>query len=286
MVALSVLGSAILLLSCEGAETGADASNTENMMTEQSENLTIIMSENGRRSYVFKTPLLEGYTMARDPYREFRKGIDITTYKDDSLSTVNATLTANYAIYYEERKLWEAKGDVVVIKTDGTRLYTQQLFWNSTTQRIYSNVDTKIVKGPDVFYGEGFESDEEIKQWRFRRMTGRMFVNVSQEDDSGESGSASPVKREEQRPASGAKPSEEPRGREQERERESQRPQRVSRPTDERVMPVRPLPAGESGDMRRGLPAPESQTLESGRTVPKSREEARIRKRGADSATK
>ena len=94
-------------------------------------------------------------------------------------------LTANYAIYYENRKLCEAKGDVVVVKSDGKTLYTQQLFWNAKAQRIYSNVDTKIVQneGGNVFQGEGFESDEAFKEWRFRRFTGKMDVDVSQEDD-------------------------------------------------------------------------------------------------------
>ena len=115
------------------------------IMTESSNNLTIVVSENGRRSYRFTTPLLEGYTLGRDPYREFRKGVKITTYQDDSLTSVNSTLEANYAIYYENRKLWEAKGNVTIVKHDGTRVYTQQLFWNSTTKRIYSNVDTKIL---------------------------------------------------------------------------------------------------------------------------------------------
>ncbi|KAA2661191.1 cell division protein, partial [Alistipes onderdonkii] len=32
------------------------------MMTEYSEHLSVIMSENGRRSYFFKAPRLEGYT--------------------------------------------------------------------------------------------------------------------------------------------------------------------------------------------------------------------------------
>lgn len=178
MVALSFLGSAILLFSCGAADSEKSAVNNEALMTERSEDLTILMSENGRRSYHFKTPLLEGYTLASDPYREFRKGIHITTYQNDSLTTVNATLVANYAIYYEKRELWEAKGDVVVEKADGTKLYTQQLFWNSKTGRIYSNVDSKIVKGSDTFMGEGFESNEELKEWRFRRMSGKMLVNM------------------------------------------------------------------------------------------------------------
>lgn len=184
-VALSVAGSAILLFSCAERETPPEGS-VETMMTEYSDSLSIIMSRNGRRSYHFTAPQLEGYTLAREPYREFRRGIRITTYKDDSLSTVDAVLTANYAIYYEKRELWEAKGNVVVEKSDGKTLYTQQLFWNAQTDKVYSNVDSKIVQnnGRDVFIGEGFESDASFKEWRFRRMKGRMEVEMKNSPDS------------------------------------------------------------------------------------------------------
>lgn len=186
MVALSVVGSAILLFSCEREEEPESEARIEMMMTEYSENLSVVMSQNGRRSYHFKTPLLEGYSLAREPYREFPKGVEMTTYKDDSLSSVDAVLTANYAIHYETRDLWEARGNVVVEKSDGKKLYTQQLFWNARTKKIYSNVDSKIVQnnGRDVFIGEGFESDEEFKDWRFRRMKGRMEVEMKQSADS------------------------------------------------------------------------------------------------------
>ena len=176
MVALSVMGSAILLFSCERDEAEDAAASEETMRTEYSENLSIVESQNGRRSYHFVTPLVEGYSLAREPYREFRKGVKITTYKDDSLSTVDAVLTANYAIYYENRKLWELE----LSSIEGLTSKRRQLFWNQQTKKIYSNVDSKIVQndGRDVFIGEGFESDEEFKDWRFRRMKGRMEVEV------------------------------------------------------------------------------------------------------------
>lgn len=179
MVALLVVGSAILLFSCDSAKPEPDRAREAAMMTEYSEDLSIVMSQNGQRSYYFETPLLEGYTLAAEPYREFRKGIKITTYQKDSLTSVDAVLTANYAIYYEKRELWEAKGDVVVKKYDGTEVYTQQLFWNARTKKIYSNVDTKLVKGNNVFVGERFESDEDFKDWRFYYQKSRMEVVVS-----------------------------------------------------------------------------------------------------------
>ena len=176
-----------MLFSCGEKEPEA-AGSVETLMTEYSDSLSVIMSRNGRRSYHFTAPQLEGYTLAREPYREFRKGVKITTYQDDSLSSVDAVLTANYAIYYENQELWEAKGNVVVRKSDGKTLYTQQLFWNARTDKVYSNVDSKIVQnnGRDVFIGEGFESDEELNELRFRRLKGKMLVDTNEliNDDS------------------------------------------------------------------------------------------------------
>ncbi len=183
-VALPFAGSAILLFSCESPKPVEEQASYEALMTEYSENLSIIQSENGRKSYHFKTPLMEGYGMAHDPYREFRKGIKITMFEDDSLSSESATLTANYAIFYEDRKLWEAKGDVVAVNKDGRRLYTSQLFWNQATHRIYSNVDSKIVSGDEVYHCEGFESDERMKDWTYRKLKGVTYVDDTQFNDS------------------------------------------------------------------------------------------------------
>ena len=187
MLALSILGSATLLFSCN-SKPERTVYDYETLLTEMSENRTITMMENGKRSYTFTTPLMEGYSMASNPYQEFRRGIKMTTYTD-TLSLVDATITANYAIYYERQKLWEAKGNVVIVKnnrdegdttvTSLTEIYTQQLFWNATTKKIYSNVDTKLVKGNNVFVGERFESDEDFKDWRFYYQKSRMEVNVT-----------------------------------------------------------------------------------------------------------
>ena len=107
--------------------------------------------------------------------------------------TVDAVLTANYAIYYENRELWEAKGNVVVEKSDGKTLYTQQLFWNEKTRRIWSNVDSKIVEeSGNSYIVEGFESDDQLKDWKFRRIKGRMWVNIEPTRDA-DSTSVKPV---------------------------------------------------------------------------------------------
>ena len=156
------------------------------MLTQQSDSLTIIQSAEGRREFVFKTPLMERYELAREPYMEFRRGIEITTYKKDSTGMEESHLVADYAIFFEKRELWEAKGNVVARNADGQILYTQQLFWNQATKRVYSNVDSKVVQGQDEFIGEGFESDDKFEKWSFRKFTGKLTVDptVTEEPDS------------------------------------------------------------------------------------------------------
>lgn len=188
-MALLVAGSAALLFSCEGKQAADASAQDEAMMTMYSEDLSVVESKNGRKSYHFVTPMMEEYGLAREPYREFRKGVKIVTFNDDSVSSVDATLTANYAIYYTNRELWEARGNVVAETAGDRTLYTEQLFWNAKTKRIYSNVDSKIVQSDGVFYGEGLESDDALRDWRFRRMTGRMEVEVKPTADTTAAGS-------------------------------------------------------------------------------------------------
>lgn len=189
MLALSILESATLLFSCT-KETKPTQYDYETLLTESSENRTITMMENGIRSYTFITPLMEGYSLAANPYQEFRRGINMTTYTQDSLNLVDANITANYAIYYENQRLWEAKGNVIIIKNNRdegdttiknhTEIYTQQLFWNATTKKIYSNVDTKILQPDGWHFGVGFDADEDLKNIHFRKYSSEMEFDMSQ----------------------------------------------------------------------------------------------------------
>lgn len=193
VLALSIVGSATLLLSC-GKKPQSVSYDNETLMTESSEHRTITMMENGKRSYTFTSPLMEGYRLAANPYQEFRRGIEMTTYTD-SLSLPEVTITANYAIYYERQKLWEAKGNVVVIRRDRkdgdttvtglTEVYTQQLFWNATTKKIYSNVDTKVLQADGWHFGVGFDADDDLKNIHFRKYSSEIEFDMSEQEEEG-----------------------------------------------------------------------------------------------------
>lgn len=171
-----MLGSAILLLSCKKTVV-VERLDEQTLMTMMSDTLTVVQSQSGTAKMRFDTPLMERYQFAKEPYMEFRRGVHVITY-DDSTGNIASTLVADYAIFFENRELWEAKGNVVATNADGQTLYTQQLFWNQKTHRVYSNVDSKIMQGDDVFIGEGFESDDRFDKWSFRKFTGKLTVDT------------------------------------------------------------------------------------------------------------
>lgn len=183
LVALLFIGSAILLMSCKEKLQSQEAADSSDMMTQESENLTIVYSKVGNLSYRFTTPLMERYDQAKEPYMEFRKGVNIVTF-NDSTQLEESSLTANYAIRYEKQELWEAKGNVIANNATGQQLETEQLFWDQRAKRIYSNVDSKVTqKNGDVVFGDGFESDEAFKEWVIRKPKGKVAVNVEPTDE-------------------------------------------------------------------------------------------------------
>lgn len=141
-------------------------------------NHTINYNENGRRAYRFETPLMERYEMVKEPYMEFRKGVHIETF-NDSTKLVSSELFADYATYNETKKLWEAKGNVRGHNSDGDKIFTEQLFWDETLDKVYSDVDTKIVRGEEVTIGSGFTSDGELKNIEYRQTKGLIYVDTT-----------------------------------------------------------------------------------------------------------
>lgn len=206
MVALLIAGSAISLLSCRRSVQYNDEDDNEGLITQQADSLIMIDSKNGNKSYRFQTPLMEIYDYAREPYREFRKGVMVETYSDSTeVETIETTLVSDYAINFINQQLWEAKGNVVVTNAKGQVLKTQQLFWNQRTGRIYSNVDSKLTQGEDVIVGVGFESDEQFEDWEVRQPVGKVNVEVEPNREAGEAAGV-PETGEESPDAAGEEP--------------------------------------------------------------------------------
>lgn len=170
----------IASFSCENnLEVVKSLGNPEKTPDITGTNTEIIYSDSAKVKVKIVATELSAYRRVKNPYLEFPKGIHVYFY-DDSIK-VNAEVSSKYAIYYETKKLWEARNDVVVINTKGEKLNTEQLFLDEAKQIIYSKKYCRITKPDSMQHvGEcGMQARQDFTSWELRCPSGTFNIKMS-----------------------------------------------------------------------------------------------------------
>ena len=143
-------------------------------------NVKVIYSDSARVKVQILAPSFQQYPDVEKPYMEFPDGLEVYFY-DDSLK-IESEIKADYTIYYSNERLWHATGNVVALRLDnGDALYTEELYWDETSERIYSDAFTRVQNEDGTFYGKkGFESHQDLSNWQLKGSSGT--VNVQDEE--------------------------------------------------------------------------------------------------------
>lgn len=171
-----VVFSTIVLFSCENdIATINSLTSKEKTPDESAKDITIIYSDSGMVEFVLTSPVLDKY-YSNESYIEFPKGIKIITYGDSN--TVKNTLTANYAINFESRKMMEAKSKVVIknLQTDEI-IETEHIVWDQLNHKIFSDVFIKRTNSEGIMYGDGFDADEKFTKYNIRNPRFTLYLN-------------------------------------------------------------------------------------------------------------
>jgi LPS export ABC transporter protein LptC len=170
------------LLSCRNdIKEIHELSNQIDLPTQSGKNIEVWYSDSGRIQLKFLSPQMSQYTKKEGgPYFEFPSGIEVFFY--DTHGNPESKVTAGYAIYYDNKKLWEARDSVVARNLNtNEQLETEQLFWDLDKKLVFSTVFTKITNKDGVYYGEnGFEATQDMKKYKLKGSSGT--VNVRNEE--------------------------------------------------------------------------------------------------------
>jgi LPS export ABC transporter protein LptC len=128
------------------------------------------MTESGQMKVSFRTPLLLQYNFAAEKHTDFPEGIEAYRY-NDTTGLEEAKITANKAIYFESKELWEATGKVKVKNAKGELLETEKLYWDTKNRRLYTDVWVTITNKDMVINGEGLESDEAFDNYEILKIS-------------------------------------------------------------------------------------------------------------------
>ena len=110
-----------------------------------------------------------------EPYMEFPEGFRVEFY--DSAFNITSTITGKYGINYREKKIMEARKNVVVTNFEtGERLDTEELIWDQNKRLIYSNKFVKITSEEGVIFGDGLEAEQDFSKRRIINPSGEIEV--------------------------------------------------------------------------------------------------------------
>ncbi|MCQ2973385.1 MAG: LPS export ABC transporter periplasmic protein LptC [Bacteroidales bacterium] len=132
---------------------------------------------------IITAPQADIYEGEQTNYYEFPQGIKVVFY-DEGIKE-KSTLVADYAIYYKNKRLYEARKNVVITNNDGTVLTTEQLFCDEIKQKIFSVKRVKVVQPADGFVIDGksgFESDLTFKNYKFLDVNGSLELSQEYEE--------------------------------------------------------------------------------------------------------
>jgi hypothetical protein len=67
---------------------------------------------------------------------------------------------------------------VVATNAQGDTLKTEHLFWEEKEERIHTEEFVKIIREDQIITGIGFQSDQDLQNWRIKNPKGTIYINV------------------------------------------------------------------------------------------------------------
>jgi LPS export ABC transporter protein LptC len=136
---------------------------------QESWNSTIVVSDSGRITAI----ILAGYirVFESDQKTQMSQGVKVRFFNPKGIQT--SVLTSEEGNVDEMTNNLEARKNVVVVSSDSSRMTTEQLFWDNQRELIHTPAYVEITTEKDKLQGHGFESTQNLKNYRIFRVTGQ-----------------------------------------------------------------------------------------------------------------
>lgn len=180
-IALGAIVMLLLLPSCGSKKADLGDAITERDSLPMMTTLGVItyISDSGVTRYRMDADEWLVYDRKKPSYWAFEKGVYLEQF--DSLLNVDASIKADTAYYYDKQKLWKLMGNVDIKNRKGERFNTELLFWNQSTEKVYSDRFIRIEQPDRIITGVGFDSNQQMTNYKIRNMGGIFYVDEEEQ---------------------------------------------------------------------------------------------------------
>lgn len=159
-----------LLFGCEDKikPTVLSGIDSQSLPQQESWNSKVVLSDSGK----VKAVIDAGYIRKFDSPRVTFLSESVTVYFYDEFGKQTSTMTSDEGKVDEATNNLEVYGHVVVVSDDSTRLRTEKLFWDNKRRLIHTPVFVSIVSPKEKMQGTGFESDQQLRNYKIFKVSG------------------------------------------------------------------------------------------------------------------
>ena len=174
----------LLLPACNNNKKNiAEAVNEKDSLPDmRTTGVTTYISDSGMIRYKIITDEWLIYSQKNPPYWAFEKGVYMEKF--DTLFNIDASIEADTAYYYEQKKLWELRSNVHIRSQKGDKFDTELMFWDQEKEKIYSDKFIRIEQVDRVLTGYGFESNQQMTEYQIFNNTGIFLVEDTAPSDT------------------------------------------------------------------------------------------------------
>lgn len=179
-----VLCLGLLILSCNQRKDLIDQPLYEGPLSSMDSAITLL-SDSGVVVMQMKSAIQNNF---ENGDREWPKGFTIEWYNMKGQTT--GSFSANYVFFTKAENLYKAQGNVQVksnVRQD--ELSTEELFWNQTEEKFYTDKFVTIESDGELHTGEGMESNQSFTEYRILKPNGTFTLD---DDPTRSSGSTPP----------------------------------------------------------------------------------------------
>ena len=127
---------------------------------------------------ILTAPINLDYTHLSFMYSEFPEGLKIIFYNDDNEEN---TVVADYGILYNQTRIVDLQGNVVLLSNDGSRLETSQMYWDSEKEWLFTEQPFTFKSENEDMAATRLDTNKEFSKFQTGKLTGTIAVEKEQD---------------------------------------------------------------------------------------------------------
>lgn len=174
-----LLGFTLTFLACENDLKDVEAIDRRVDNIDRYQNIRVTYSDSARIRVAISAPTMETHYSPTGPQEDrFPQGVAVEFF--DDYGDPNSWLSAKKAISYPRKNLIVVRDSVALVSIAGDTLRTEELFWDSQSNEIYTQGAFRYSKQGERIYGYKFKSDQNFNNYSFEKMSGHLQPQLTE----------------------------------------------------------------------------------------------------------